>query len=314
VACSLPSCISVMADRLLTTMCLAAMARDLAEMARLNPHAIFTTYEAFAGLTPKEFRNLVGKPLSHEPLERASLPSSLPAWTIAASINETLDWQERGAVTAVKDQHLDHMYGTCWSFATSGTMEGQEFVASGRRPVDLSPQMLIDCCPQCYGHPDVSLKWLLSEGGQDTQDSYGPYLGRTGTCNQASAIVGQMISSVYPIDEGEDKFLAMLQHGPMHVAIDCTSIDSYKSGVLTHTSCSDPGNHDVLLVGAGEENGVKYWRIKNSWGDWFGEAGYFRVERGTGQLCLGKRNSFGSAATMVTGKPTPLDSGMTNMV
>jgi cathepsin L len=221
--------------------------------------------------------------------------------------NETLDWQLAGAVTAVKDQHLDQHYGTCWSFATSGTMEGQEFLASKRQPVNLSPQMLVDCCPQCAGHPDVSLNWLLSVGGQDTEDSYGPYQGKVGKCNNISATVGQKISQVYAVDEGEEHFMNMLQHGPMHVAIDCTSIKNYEGGVLTKTTCLDPGNHDVLLVGAGEEDGVKYWRIKNSWGDWWGEAGYFRVARNEGQLCLGKVNSFGSAATMVAGVPTPLD-------
>ena len=35
-----------------------------------------------------------------------------------------------------------------------------------------------------------------------------------------------------------------------------------------------------MLVGYGEENGQKYWLVRNSWSASWGEAGYIRLHRG----------------------------------
>lgn len=40
------------------------------------------------------------------------------------------------------------------------------------------------------------------------------------------------------------------------------------------------GGHAIEIVGWGEENGKKYWQIKNSWGTGWGDDGYFKMIRG----------------------------------
>lgn len=46
-------------------------------------------------------------------------------------------------------------------------------------------------------------------------------------------------------------------------------------------------DHTVLLVGWGEERGVKYWKLMNSWGKDWGEKGFFRMRRGVDESGVG---------------------------
>lgn len=39
-------------------------------------------------------------------------------------------------------------------------------------------------------------------------------------------------------------------------------------------------DHSLVVVGWGEEDGVKYWKVLNSWGEDWGEHGFFRILRG----------------------------------
>jgi hypothetical protein len=64
--------------------------------------------------------------------------------------------------------------------------------------------------------------------------------------------------------------------------------DRYRSGIWKDDSNStiEDIDHDVEIVGWGEEDGVKFWHVRNSWGTFWGEMGFFRVERGKDALFM----------------------------
>ena len=64
----------------------------------------------------------------------------------------------------------------------------------------------------------------------------------------------------------------------------------YQKGVIT-PKCTRTPNHEVVVVGLGTSlDGVKYWKMRNTWGPDWGEDGYFRMSRERG--CEAEREAL----------------------
>jgi len=86
----------------------------------------------------------------------------------------------------------------------------------------------------------------------------------------------------------------MYKRGPLIVAFQAPGSLFYYDGGIFHgpkpewqednhvkgLNIWEQTNHAVVGVGWGEENGKKYWIMKNTWGTSWGEDGYFRIARG----------------------------------
>jgi len=95
----------------------------------------------------------------------------------------------------------------------------------------------------------------------------------------------------------------IMSGGPVETAFTVYSdFENYAGGVYHHTTGTMAGGHAVKIVGWGEENGMKYWKVANSWNPWWGEKGYFRIKQGD---CGIDDSVVGSSANAKWTKKTP---------
>jgi len=244
----------------------------------------------FADMTIEEFKEVVLMPTERGP--RAHICNS----TFVQKENvlkKHVDWVKKGYVTPIKDQ--GHC-GSCWSFSTTGSTEGQNFAKTGKL-VSLSEQNLIDCSKAegdlgCHGGlMDFGFEYILKNGGIDTEASY-PYTAKDGpTCKYDPKNKGASITGCVDVAHQDEGALAeaVAKIGPISVAIDAghSSFQLYKEGIYSEKNCSSIRlDHGVLAVGYGEaESGGEYWIIKNSWGTVWGMEGYMHMARNMKNMC-----------------------------
>jgi len=80
----------------------------------------------------------------------------------------------------------------------------------------------------------------------------------------------------------------LYKNGPVACGIAATPEleGQYTGGIFHDRTKAMQTNHDVSIVGYGEESGVKFWTIRNSWGTHWGEDGFFRIVRGINNLAI----------------------------
>jgi len=264
------------------------------EEADQGKHTFRLGLTPFADMTNAEYRSSV-LGFKYAPSSAKGGVHYPPSKRVASLLPDSIDWRTKGIVTPVKDQGS---CGSCWSFSSTGSLEGAHALATGNL-VSLSEQNLVDCvlggadnC-QTGGLMSQAFDYVLANKGIDTEASY-PYLGTDGhQCSYSAANLGATISSYVNITTGSELALQSAAAArTVSVAIDASSMwfQLYSSGVYDDSSCHNDFNdldHGVLVVGYGHDaaSGKDYWIVKNSWNTSWGMQGYIWMVRNKNNQC-----------------------------
>merc|ERR1719160_25704 len=237
---------------------------------------------------------------------------------------DSFNWCDKDGVnycTRSRNQHIPQYCGSCWAHGSVSALGDRIKIARKAQgiDIDLSVQHILNCgnVGSCHGGSVVGpYQWIKKKSEQGSGISYetsNPYLAcssesEIGFCPHAdfscTAMNEARTCSTFPpqgkcvpiknfpnasISEygsisGQDAMQKEIYaRGPISCGIDATEILEYTGGIATQEGSMV--DHVISVVGWGnDESKGQYWIIRNSWGEYWGEMGYIRVQFGKLQV------------------------------
>ena len=225
------------------------------------------------------------------PLDLSHLAGQAGARLTNTSLPSSYDLRTYGRVTAVRNQST---CGSCWTFATFGSLESDLLTGESR---DLSENNLknlhgFDWTPCAGGNGNMSMAYLTRWDGpiNESDDSY-----RATDANTSPAgLTPQKHVQNVLILAGRGSALtndalktAVMTYGAIHTSMTWDDAAYNAGSAAYYYSGSASLNHDVTLVGWDDNYSATNFKtapagdgaflIKNSWGSSWGQSGYFWI-------------------------------------
>lgn len=107
-----------------------------------------------------------------------------------------------------------------------------------------------------------------------------------GFCSQLDYFPNATVAEYGRVSGEADVMKEIFRRGPVAAEVNATPLDEYTGGIIDLPHESRSQNHIVSITGWGhdEATDTPYWIVRNSWGEYWGEMGYFRIKRGGDQL------------------------------
>jgi len=235
--------------------------------------------------------------------------SPLPSDTIKTEdLPVGWDWREEGpdglsVLTTDLNQHIPVYCGSCWAHASMSTLADRLKIASGGRSRDVIPsiQVLLNCgeyVGTCGGGDiHAAFRWVYANTIPDvTCQQYEAVDKECSAINTCATCSGSNCTAVAPTDYSTVKVTEygrvigdesiqkeIMGRGPVACYLNANCLKTYQPGdIAPYDNCKPYYfDHAIQLNGWGvDDDGTEYWIGRNSWGTYWGDAGFFRIVRG----------------------------------
>jgi len=213
----------------------------------------------------------------------------------AEGLPEHVDWRDR--LNPIRHQGE---CGSCWAYSAVATAEYVYYMATGIKK-EFSDQSLVDCARprynKCMGLDIYAgFYYILDNLYLPLKADYpvNGNGGRQGACylqDTTNSFTNVKRRYMKRIPKDDFMIQSAISKGVITVAIKADEpLMAYKEGIYyDKRSCQELPmnfpNHAINAVGYGVDGGRKYWLLRNSWGAYWGEKGYFRMSRDHKNAC-----------------------------
>ena len=265
--------------------------------------------------------------------ERLSIPTRNV--TPIEGLPENFDLREQypycNSLLEIRDQSS---CGSCWAVASVETMSDRHCIISkGLQKPILSSYAVISCCSLCgkgcagglpyeafiywvgagiptggdYGDKETCMPYFLPKCNHHMNDTGLPDCPKdveTPKCNKTcqerydkTYDEDRYFGSEYYTVKGEEQIKTEIyERGSIEASfLVYEDFINYSEGVYQHVEGEALGGHAIKIIRWGIENGVKYWLCVNSWNEFWGDHGTFKILRG--------EDHCGIEKSIVTGMP-----------
>jgi len=248
--------------------------------------------------------------LGAQPFESSKAIEDYPADFSWCDINGT------SYCTMSRNQHIPQYCGSCWAHGAVSALADRIKIARNAKAwdINLSVQHILNCgdVGSCYGGSVVGpYDWLYRQGSKGiSYETSNPYLacssdskeglctGQDWSCTDMNTArtcstfppAGKCVGlTQYPnatigqygeISGATAMMSEIYARGPITCGIDATKILEYTGGIYVGEGSGV--DHVISVVGWGTDASKgRYWIIRNSWGEYWGEFGYIRSAFGS---------------------------------